>query len=382
MKFDIVVFGATGYTGRLVAEHLAMRHASGEQFTFALAGRSLEALEAAREAAGAPPDTPLLLADAARPATLHTLVANTRSVITTVGPYQLYGSELVAACVASGTDYLDLCGEPGWMRQMIQTHHESAVATGARILFACGFDSVPSEIGVWLCQRTARDVLGAPVPRIKGRVRRFHGALSGGTAATIRATMSAIESAPSLGRLLTDPFALTPGFQGPPQPTATEHEDDSDVGPTEPFMLGAINRMSVHRSNLLQGHAYGTDFVYDEMALVGAISSPVEGVPFAAGEGPTRQQRDEGSFDLLFIGKAADGRQVRVSVSSDKDPGYGSTAQIIGETALCLLHAPDVPGGMWTPVAALQDRLLRQLRQHTALVFRCRAALDDISVQR
>lgn len=369
-KYDIIVFGATGYTGQLISEHLAARRRSGTTFTLALAGRSMEALAAARDAAGAPEDTPLLVADAGDPASLRALVSCARSVITTVGPYQLHGSGLVAACAESGTDYLDLCGEPAWMRRMILQHHERATQSGARLLFACGFDSLPSEIGVWFCQKAARDALGAPVRAVRGRVRRFRGALSGGTGATIRATMDAMEADPTLRALSIDPFALTPGFSGPPQPAGDSLGDDPDLGPVEPFMLGAVNRMSVHRSNLLQGFPYGTDFVYDEMALAGAVTSPAGGVPFAPGQGPTKQQRDQGSFDLVFIGTAEDGERVSVSVRSDRDPGYGTTAQLIGETALCLLDAPDVTGGAWTPAAALQDRLLRQLQVRTGLDFR------------
>ena len=372
-EFDLVVYGATGYTGRLVAEHLSRRQAAGEPISWAMAGRSLEKLATVRDEIGAPASTALVHAEATRPSSLRDLAGRTRCVLSTVGPYQLHGSELVAVCAETGTDYVDLCGEALWMRQMIETHNARAVSSGARILFACGFDSLPSELGTWLCQQAARDLIGAPVARVKGRVRRFVGGPSGGTVATITAIMRAVEADPSLAELLADPFALTPGFRGPAQPPASEPDDDPDVGPVVPFMLGAANRMSVHRSNLLMGHPYGADFVYDEMALAGALAAPPDAAPPDPGDGPSEEQRENGSFDMLFIGISADGRQVRVSVSGDKDPGYGSTSQMMAETAVCLVSSPQVAGGIWTPVAALQGRLRDQLAAHTCISFSLKA---------
>jgi short subunit dehydrogenase-like uncharacterized protein len=175
LQLDIVVYGATGFTGRLVAEYLAARYAGTSDLKWAMAGRSRDKLAAVRDAIGAPNDIPLIVADAGDPASLQAMVEQTRSVLTTVGPYQLYGSDLVAACAASGTDYLDLCGEPVWMRQMIDAHEATARSSGARILFSCGFDSLPFELGVFFAQETAKRVLGAPVSRVKGRVRNMKG---------------------------------------------------------------------------------------------------------------------------------------------------------------------------------------------------------------
>ena len=159
-KFDIVVYGATGFTGRLVAEYLAAQYRGDASLKWAMAGRSKDKLAAVRDAIGAPSDTPLIVADAADPASLKAMVDQTKSVITTVGPYQFYGNELLAACVASGTDYFDLCGEPLWMRQMIDKHEAGAKASGARIMFSCGFDSVPFELGAFFVQEEARRVFG------------------------------------------------------------------------------------------------------------------------------------------------------------------------------------------------------------------------------
>src|SRR6202035_1427473 len=164
-KFDIVVYGATGFTGQLIAEYLAAHYTGAGAPKWAMAGRSLAKLASVRDAIGAPADTPLITADAADPASLRAMVAQTKSVITTVGPYQLYGSELVAICATTGTDYFDLCGEPVWMRQMIDAHEMAAKSSGGRIVFSCGFDSLPFELGVFFCEETAKKVFGAAVSR-------------------------------------------------------------------------------------------------------------------------------------------------------------------------------------------------------------------------
>ncbi len=376
-EFDIIVYGATGFTGRLVAEHLAARYGVDGEVKWAMAGRSADKLAQVRDEIGAPANTPLIVADAADPASLRAMVARGKAILTTVGPYQLYGSDLVAACAAAGTDYLDLSGEPTWMAEMIVAHDAAAKASGARILFSCGFDSIPFELGVFYTQRLARARLGHSVPRIKGRVRSMRGGLSGGTAASGAATMAAIQKNPALVGIMFNPFALTPGFTGPEQPRGDKPYVDEDLGQeVGPFMMATINTKNVHRSNLLQGHAYGADFAYDEMSVV-TPGAPTEftdlggaGAP-KPGEGPSKAEREAGFYDLLFVGIDADGRQVRGSVYGDKDPGYGSTSKIIAETAICLVQeAPDVAGGVWVPGAALGDRLVKRLADRAGLTFK------------
>src|SRR6476469_7500264 len=269
-KFDIVVYGATGFTGQLIAEYLATRYNDDANLKWAMAGRSKEKLAAVREAIGAPADTPLIVADASDVGSLKAMVAQTTSVITTVGPYQLYGNELIATCAETGTDYLDLCGEPVWMRQMIEKHEATAKASGARILFSCGFDSIPFELGTFFVQEEAKRAFGAPAPRVKGRVRDMRGTLSGGTAASARAQFEAVARDLSLVAILNDPFALTPGFRGPKQPKGNKIVFEEDLQSwTAPFMMALINTRNVHRSNMLMGFPYGKDFIYDEMVLTG-----------------------------------------------------------------------------------------------------------------
>jgi short subunit dehydrogenase-like uncharacterized protein len=384
-KFDIIVYGATGFTGQLVAEYLAQHYTGNDAPKWAMAGRSQDKLASVRDAIGAPADTALIVADAGDPASLKAMVDQTRSVVSTVGPYQLYGSDLVAACATSGTDYLDLCGEPVWMRQMIDAHEATAKSSGARIVFSCGFDSVPFELGAFFVQQEARRAFGAPASRVKGRVREMRGTLSGGTAASGRATFEAVAKDLSLVALLNDPFALTPGFRGPKQPKGNKIVFEEDLQSwTAPFMMALINTRNVHRSNMLMGFPYGKEFVYDEMVLTGpgekgeanarkvvAANNEKTG-PNARkpGEGPSKEEQENGLYDLLYIAVGPDGREVRAAVLGDRDPGYGSTSKMISECAICLLRdTPEVPAGIWTPGAAMGDRLIKRLVDHAGLTF-------------
>ena len=384
-KFDIVVYGATGFTGQLVAEYLTQHYKSDKTLKWAMAGRSLGKLKSVRDAIGAPGNIPLIVADASDAASLKAMAEQTMSVITTVGPYQLYGEELLAACVATGTDYFDLCGEPIWMRQMIDKYEAAAKESGARIVFSCGFDSVPFELGAFFVQEEAKRVFGAPAARVKGRVRDMRGTLSGGTAASAKATFDAVAKDISLIAILNDPFALTPGFTGPKQPKGNRSLLEEDLQSwAAPFMMALINTRNVHRSNMLMGFPYGQDFVYDEMVLTGpgekgeanakrVMAANAEKTGPSApkpGEGPSKEERENGLFNLLYVAIAPDGRAVRAGVTGDRDPGYGSTSKMISECAMCMLRdVTDVAAGFWTPGAAMQHRLIKRLRDNAGLTF-------------
>jgi short subunit dehydrogenase-like uncharacterized protein len=387
--FDIVVYGATGFTGQLVAEYLAAHYGNDKQLKWAMAGRSLAKLASVRDAIGAPADTPLIVADASDVASLKAMIEQTKSVISTVGPYLLYGNDLVAACAASGTDYFDLCGETPWMRRIIDAHEATAQRSGARIIFSCGYDSLPFELGVFYCQETAKKVLGTSVSRVKGRIRAMKGTFSGGTAASGRALFEAAARDPSLLALMRDPFALTPGFQGPKQPPGNKPMFDDDLQAwVTPFFMANINTRNVHRSNMLMGFPYGRDFVYDEMQITGpgeegeasakrilaANNKMATSVAPKPGEGPSKEERENGSYDLLFVALAPDGRQVRAAVKGDRDPGYGSTSKMIAECAICLLRdTPELKAGIWTPGAAMGDRLIKRLADHAGISFEVEA---------
>lgn len=383
-EFDIIVYGATGYTGRLVAEYLAARYGVGGPVKWAMAGRSAAKLAEVRDAVGAPADTPLVVADVGDPASIEAMVRRAKAIVTLVGPYQLYGEPLLAACAAAGTDYLDLCGEPAWMRAMIDKYQSAAQASGARLLFSCGFDSIPFELGVWFLQQEAQRRTGRPLARVKGRVRGMQGGFSGGTAASLGATMAAAARDPGVVALLKNPFALTPGFEGPAQPHGMAAEEDPDLGAwVAPFVMAPINTRNVHRSNLLQGHAYGQDFVYDEMVVIGpgdagaaaakamaaAGASLGSGPMPQPGEGPTREEREAGFYDILFLGRLPDGTLLKTAVTGDKDPGYGSTSKMLAEAAIALVAAPGVAGGIWTPGAALGQALVDRLQANAGLRF-------------
>jgi len=382
-EIGIVVYGATGYTGKLVAEYLNSQYGADGDISWAMAGRSREKLEAVRDELGISRKIPLLVADASDPASITAMVGKAAVVLTTVGPYQLYGSDLVAACAAAGTDYVDLCGEPTWMKEMIDAHSEAAKASGARIVFSCGFDSIPFDLGVWFLEQEAKDIFGTTLPRVRGRVCGMKGVWSGGTLASFRTTMAAASRDPSLIATLMNPFALTPGFTGPEQPNGLQPMYDEVLESwVAPFVMATINTKNIHRSNLLLNHSYGTDFAYDEMFITGpgdegeAMAKAIASDKSMAtdttqpGEGPTKEQRETGFYDLLFVGQGPDGKTLRVSVTGDMDPGYGSTSKMIAESAICLLKNPEAAsGGIWTPAAAMGSLLIDRLKRNAGLTF-------------
>ena len=378
--YSIVLYGATGFTGKLVAEVLARRGAK----NWALAGRNVEKLAAVRDEIGLPADFPLIHADADDPDSIKKLCESTQIVVTTVGPYQKYGNDLVAACAASGTDYIDLNGEPVWMKEMIEAHAATAEKSGARILFSAGFDSIPSDLGVWYVQNAAREKFGEPLQKIKGRVRKIKGDASGGTMASMKATLRATIKDPASMKALNDAFALTPGFRGPEQPSGLTPTYSQEAGLWEaPFVMASINVKNVHRTNLLLDHPYGKDFVYDEMmyttiqdaALAAAdvakkvATMMLGGKSHKSGEGPSKEERDAGFYDFVFMGTTADGRKLTGSVQGDADPGYGSTSKMMAEAALCLEALPREKGGCYTPAALLGEPLVKALQEHAGLTF-------------
>lgn len=399
-EFDVIVYGATGFTGRLVAEHMLATHGVGRGVKWAMAGRSKSKLESVRSEIGAPADVPLITADASDAASLDAMAQRAKVIITTVGPYQLYGEPLVAACVKTGTDYVDLCGEPAWMAAMIAKYDAQAKASGARVVFSCGFDSIPFDLGVTFLQEEAKLRLGAPLQRVRGRVRKMKGGFSGGTVASLMATLESAKKDRSILSTLANPFALTPGFTGPAQPTGESVERDGAAGQwVAPFIMATINTKNVHRSNFLLGKAWGADFVYDEMMLTGdgaggekrAKAAKRNGdiqnallnfAPTRAllrmfalpkpGEGPSKAERETGFYEVGFHGETGDGRTLRASVKGDKDPGYGSTSKMIAESALCLardVSREETAGGVWTPGAALGRKLIARLEAHAGMKF-------------
>jgi short subunit dehydrogenase-like uncharacterized protein len=287
-ELDLVVFGATGFTGRLAAEVMAW-HGGGEGLRWALAGRSRARLRALAAELGLPEGHPLIEADAGDAPALRRLAERTRAVITTVGPYQLGGEALLQACITEATHYLDLCGEPAWMAAMIRRHDAAARALGARIVFSCGFDSVPFDLGVLALQRLALSRTGRPLTEVQSRVLVMKGGFSGGTAASLLATLEAVARDPQAARDMADPFALVPGFRGPPQPAPAAATHDDFLGQwSAPFVMAPINTKNVHRTHALLGHPWGDGFVYGERMACG---DGTEGELRARAPGPGRQAR-------------------------------------------------------------------------------------------
>ena len=304
-EFDFVVYGATGFTGKLVVEYLVEKYSNDSEITWALAGRNHEKLKSVAESTGVPENTELLVVDSNDVSSIESLVSKTKCVLTTVGPYQLYGDHIVAACAKSGTDYVDLCGEPGWMHEKINEQGDIAKKSGSRIVFSCGFDSIPFDLGVLFLQNEVIKRHGKPSSSVRGRVREMNGEFSGGTAASLGATMAALKKKPELFAVLANPFALSDGFAGPEQPVDNKPMLDEKLDTwVAPFFMAPINTKNIHRSNALMDHMYGKDFCYNEMWIMGsgeagkaaadAVSSsnPLSDAP-EPGEGPSRNQRME-----------------------------------------------------------------------------------------
>ena len=400
-EFDLIVWGATGFTGRLVAEYLATRYREPGALRWAIAGRSDAKLEQVRQGLGTDfAELPIIVADSRDLPSLMALAGRTKVVISTVGPYALYGSELVEACVASGTHYCDLAGEVQWIRRMIDRHHSRATETGAKIVHCCGFDSVPMDIGVWFLQWEAKKRYGEYCASIKLLVKAIKGGASGGTAASLVNLIEESRKDKAVAAVLVDPYGLNPEGErsGPDTREQTDIRFDELANAwTAPFVMAAINKRVVHRSNALLGYPWGRDFLYDEAtlsgqgpggwlkavsvgaglgALVGAASYGMTRgllkrfVLPAPGEGPSEAARESGFFNLMQIGKLPDGSLLRSRITGDRDPGYGSTSKMLAESAVCLAE-DGLPegGGVLTPASAMAEPLLRRLTENAGLGF-------------
>jgi len=402
-RFDLVVFGATSFVGQILCRYLLDQFGAGGTLRWAAAGRSQDKLEALRSGLGPEArDLPLLAADAQDPASLDAMCGQARVVVSTVGPYALYGEPLVKACAGSGTDYCDLTGEVQWIRRMIDRYGDAAQESGARIVHCCGFDSIPSDLGVYFLQRESMRRLGQPCSRVRMRVRAMRGGFSGGTAASLMNAIKEASSDPALRKELANPYSLCPKGErrGPRQPDVKAAEFDDSFGAwVAPFVMSKINTRIVHRSNALLGHAYGQDFLYDEAVLTGkgtkgrlnatgmamglgafVVAGALPPTRWALerfvlpapGEGPSPEAQAGGFFDLRFHGETADGRSLRAKVTGDRDPGYGSTAKMLGQAAACLAQdvgKDDKPGGFWTPATIFGDRLVERLEADAGLTF-------------
>jgi short subunit dehydrogenase-like uncharacterized protein len=409
-EFDIVLFGATGFVGRLTARHLAAE--ADPRVRIALAGRSLTRLqEVARGLGSAAADWPLLVADATDERAVTDLASRATVVVTTVGPYVKYGVPLVAACAEAGTHYCDLTGEVLFVHRSIAANHETAQRTGARIIHACGFDSIPSDLGVWLTAQAAR-ADGAELGRTHLAVRTMKGGFSGGTIDSARTQVDELKGDKAARRVVGDPWALAEGGR-PPRPAggtasaakrgglgglldtvtkASPVKRDADNGHfTGPFVMAAFNTRIVARSASLLG--YGEGFRYVEYSDYGAgpagavaaggmsvaLGAGLAGFAFGPtralldrvlpkpGEGPSEEAQTRGRFRMEVTGEATNGARYRTTVAAPYDPGYSGTAVMLGQAALSLVEdgerLPDA-AGVLTPATALGEPLVERLRAH------------------
>lgn len=398
MAYDVVLYGASGFTGRLVAEHLKNVYPSG--LRWAMAGRSADKLKAVRDELGIDDAVAIEVADSNDSDALATLTAKTKVVCTTVGPYAKYGSKLVQACAEQGTAYCDLAGETPWMRRMIDAWQETAQDRGARIVHCCGFDSIPSDLGVQFLQELAIERHGEPIKQIRMRVRALKGTASGGTIASMLGIVEEARRDRHVARTLFHPYSLNPeGMrEGPDQPDQRDAVFDEGLQSwTAPFVMGSINSRVVRRSHALADFPYGRDFRYDEASLTGpglkgywraktaalglgafatlAAIGPTRSalkrfVLPAPGEGPNAAARTNGYYKLWFCGEGADGEEMQAEVVGDRDPGYGSTSRMLGEAAVCLARDEiPVSGGFWTPATAMGPLLRKRLTQSAGITF-------------
>jgi len=400
-EFDVVVVGATGFTGALVAEYLCERYGIAGELRWAIAGRSADKLAAVRESLGSSArELPLIVADSLDAGAMRDLARRTRVALTTVGPYAHFGSELVAACAANGTHYCDLAGEVQWVRRMIDQHDAEARQSGARIVHCCGFDSIPMDIGAWFLQREALQRHGAYCESISLLVKAIKGGASGGTMASMMNVMAEARADRNVARTLARPYSLNPDGSpnGPDRGDQRGIRLSEDGGTwTAPFVMGSVNTRVVRRSHALLGYPWGRNFRYDEAIRTGngaagwvraaMITAGLTGLITAAsfgwsrrilqrfvlpkpGTGPDRAAREAGFFKLEQIGRLPDGTQLHTTISGDRDPGYGSTSKMLAECAACLaLDKLDGNAGVLTPVAAMAEPLFERLQRNAGLTF-------------
>ena len=381
-KYDFVIYGATGFTGKLVVEYAINQYANNNKISWAIAGRNNEKLEHVQEKYNLPSNIGKIVVDSNDQNSIDEMVSQTKCVLTTVGPYQLYGEKIVKTCISTGTDYVDLCGEPGFMHKIISECSAEAKETGARIVFSCGFDSIPFDLGVLFVQEEVMAKLNKYASSVRGRVRAMNGEFSGGTAASMKATMAALQSDPELINILVNPHALCDGIQGVQQDDDSKPVYDEELDTwVAPFFMAPINTKNIHRSNKLMNHIYGENFKYNEMWIQGpgeegkaaaefiSTMNPLGDAP-EPGDGPSRESRENGNYDVLFCADV-DGETIKASVSGDMDPGYGSTSKMITESAVCLVKdCENLAGGIYTPAASMGKKLIKRLESSAGLTFK------------
>lgn len=398
--YDIIVFGATSFVGKIISRHLLTKYGINKEVNWAIAGRSAEKLNDLKVSLNAL-NIPTIIADAGDADSLTLLCSQTKVVISTVGPFALYGEPMVKACAETGTDYCDLTGEAPWIAEMISKYEVQAKQSGARIVHCCGFDSIPSDMGVYFTQQQALKKFGQYCQTVQMRVKVIKGGASGGTVASL---IDIGKQSKTLKKLLEHPYSLCPSdheFSQEQRGMIAPTYDENHSSWTSHFFMASINTCIVHRSNALLSPEknYGDDFQYDEaMLLGGGIFGRIMAYAYTAGfigffngsgfgptryiinklapkpgNGPSEKSQEAGWYDFRFVGTTAAGDKIRCKVTGDKDPGYGSTAKIIPEAALCLAFdldkENDSEGGFFTTASLMGDKLITRLVDNAGLEF-------------
>ena len=401
--FDLIVYGATSFVGQILTRYLFEHIGVGGKVNWAIAGRSEKKLAVLKSSLGSSADSlSVIVADASDEVALTTMCQSARVIVSTVGPYALYGEPLVKACAENGTDYCDLCGEAYWIKAMILKYSDAAKASGARIVSCCGFDSIPSDLGVHFLQRQGKQRFGKYFDNIKLAVNTMKGGASGGTLASMIEAVKAAKSDPKLRKEMNNPYILCP------ENKELCHPQISIKGPvfdmdfqrwSAPFIMEAINARVVLRSNMILDTPYGDNFLYREQMMTGqgikgrlSAFGLTAGLGFFAlsviitplrkflqrfvlpkpGEGPSPAAQLAGYFDVSLLGKNTDQDSLTVRVTGDRDPGYGCTAKMLAQAGLCLAYDfedEDPMGGFLTPATAMGDRLIKRLSEHAGMTF-------------
>jgi short subunit dehydrogenase-like uncharacterized protein len=409
-EFDIVVFGAASFVGKILCEYLANEHREAN-LSWAMAGRSQSKLDDLKKSLGQNAESiPCLIADSHDEASLQSMCSSAEVIISTVGPYALYGDLLVKICAHSGTDYCDLTGEPQWIRRMITKYEAAAQESGARIVNSCGFDSIPSDLGVQVLQRAALKNFGSYCSEVKMRVVKMKGGASGGTIASGLNVYKEAARDPALREELKDWYSLCPqdhGFNEKQKNVRVEYEADFDSW-AGPFIMASINTRIVLRSNSLVDGFYSASFRYDEAMLTGdgkkgekvakrlargtgwgMVAMTIPPVRWFVskfflpkpGEGPSPEQQLDGFYELSFVGRTDKGDRITATVKGDRDPGYGSTAKMLAQAGISLCRDVDkseVGGGFWTPATVFSEKLIERLENYAGMSFQVLVDTEEV----
>lgn len=405
-SYAIVLYGATSFVGQITAQYLAQFLAeSDSSVAWAIAGRDeekLKKLQSEISSASSTQKVDIIIANSNDDASLDDMTKQTEVIISTVGPYLKYGESLVKSCANNGTDYVDLTGEAIFIKDMMDKYQDAAKKNGARIVNSCGFDSIPSDLGVYFTQQQAQEQFDEACNVIHMRVKAAKGGLSGGTVASMATIFEEVGSNKSRRKQVANPYLLNDDDEAPnvrQKNVGKPEYDDEHKRWLAPFVMATINTRIVHRSNQLMDYDYGREFKYDEAmwmkdgvkgqltsyalsaGLLGFATSMMfkpsrdllsKHVLPKSGSGPSKSEQENGYFDIRFFGTTASNDSISVKVIGDRDPGYGSTSRMLAQSALCLaqdISREDVGGGFWTPASAMGEKLLQRLESHAGLNF-------------